>query len=830
MPRQSDKKLLMLISIMPIVLIGVFTFVLNAMVIHENRSKVEILIESVYRESVDQQKDQIKHQVENIFQQIEYERNLAETTLKKRIKERVDDGYNTIRFIYEKNRDKTKAEQLSLISNALRQVRFNEGRGYFFIHSMDGINIMHPIFPEFEGTDISQFQDVRGTFVHKELTALLKKKGEGFSRWWYPKPNGSEQEFEKIGYAKYFKPLDLYISTGEYIFDIEHDIQARLLSWISEIRYGKNGYIFLLDSFGNVLAHYNKEFVSPQKYTVDTPNPMNLTKKMLEIAQKGEGFIEYTSSFKPATLGPAEKLSYIKGYKPWGWAIGAGIYTADTEKLLEEKEQMLIVQNEKELMKILLLTLTLAFILTLLSLAVSRYVEMRFNRFKTRIHHDFTTLEKTKNKMQHMALHDSLTQLPNRVMLESKIELGIQRAELSEKKLAVMFVDLDDFKKINDRFGHEVGDVLLKKISSKFSRMLKGQDIVARFGGDEFVFCFPLLTSVEEAEVKVELIKSVFNEQFLIHGKEISTSCSIGVAMYPSDANNSTALISKADIVLYKSKEKQKGGSLFFDQSIDDQVSYEFHLEEELRFALDRSEIFVCYQPQINIQTGKLCGVEALCRWNNKKLGFVSPVDFIAAAEEIGIIDSIGDFVLQRACEDLLAFMPNGKEAAKVSVNISPKQLIQPNFIQRVMHIIEQTGIDVSRVVLEITENILISELDNVSPILQKLQQLGFGISLDDFGTGYSSLSYLNILPITEIKIDRTFINSLFVNEQSETLVKAIIAIGASCQMTVVAEGVETKEQFDKLKEYQCDLVQGYYFDKPLSIEDLRSRYRITPS
>ena len=432
--------------------------------------------------------------------------------------------------------------------------------------------------------------------------------------------------------------------------------------------------------------------------------------------------------------------------------------------------------------------------------------------------------------MQHMALHDSLTQLPNRVMLESKIELGIQRAELSEKKLAVMFVDLDDFKKINDRFGHEVGDVLLKKISSKFSRMLKGQDIVARFGGDEFVFCFPLLTSVEEAEAKVELIKSVFNEQFLIHGKAISTSCSIGVAMYPSDANNSTALISKADIVLYKSKEKQKGGSLFFDQSIDDQVSYEFHLEEELRFALDRSEIFVCYQPQINIQTGKLCGVEALCRWNNKKLGFVSPVDFIAAAEEIGIIDSIGDFVLQRACEDLLAFMPNGKEAAKVSVNISPKQLIQPNFIQRVMHIIEQTGIDVSRVVLEITENILISELDNVSPILQKLQQLGFGISLDDFGTGYSSLSYLNILPITEIKIDRTFINSLFVNEQSETLVKAIIAIGASCQMTVVAEGVETKEQFDKLKEYQCDLVQGYYFDKPLSIEDLRSRYRINPS
>lgn len=312
-----------------------------------------------------------------------------------------------------------------------------------------------------------------------------------------------------------------------------------------------------------------------------------------------------------------------------------------------------------------------------------------------------------------------------------------------------MFVDLDDFKKINDRFGHEVGDILLQSISHKFSNLLEHDDIVSRFGGDEFVFCFPSLNSKSEAENKLRDVQSVFNQNFDINGKSITTSCSVGITMYPDDADNSLDLISKADIVLYKSKEKHKGGALFFDQSIDEQVNYEFSLEEELRAALDNNEITVVYQPQIDIKTGLLCGVEALSRWHNKKLGSISPVDFIAVAEEIGVIHAIGDFVLQKACED----------------------------------------------------------------------------SLDDFGTGYSSLSYLNILPITEIKIDRSFINGLFINEQSETLVKAIIAIGASCQMTVVAEGVEDKAQLDKLIEYQCDLVQGYYFDKPLPIKTLCSKY-----
>jgi diguanylate cyclase (GGDEF)-like protein len=826
MSRRSDKKLLTLISIIPVILIGIFTFILNAVVIHENRTKVELLINALHTESVEKEKAQIKHQVETIYQQIIYQRNLTEKTLKQSIKSRVDNAFNTLSFIYEQNKEKPKSEIIALISDALRTSRFNEGRGYFFIYSMDGINLMHPIFPNLEGKNLLEVQDVRGNRIMQDHIDTMKVKGEGFSRWWYPKPGEIEKEFEKIGYSKKFTPLDLYVGTGEYIVNIEEDIKEKLLKWITDVRFGEHGYIFLLDQYGNTLAHYNKDKIAPTKYSRENPNQGPITQEMLSLALSGGGFMQYVSAFKPSSTENAEKLSFIKGYSDWGWAIGAGVYISDNKRLLEKKEALLLTQNKLELRKILLLTLSLALVLTILSLILSWCVGMRFNKFKKRIHSDFTLLEKTKNEMQHMALHDALTQLPNRLMLESRIELGIQHAREKGQSLAVMFVDLDDFKKINDRFGHEVGDILLQSISHKFSDLLKHNDIVSRFGGDEFVFCFPSLSSKSEAENRLKEIQSVFNENFDINGKSISTSCSIGITMFPDDADNSLDLISKADIVLYKSKEKHKGGALFFDQSIDEQVNYEFSLEEELRTALDNNEISVVYQPQIDIKTGLLCGVEALSRWHNKTLGFVSPVDFIAVAEEIGVIHNIGDFVLQKACEDMLMFMPNGPDAALVSVNLSPKQIIQPGFVTRVEEIVSKTGIDISRVTLEITENILISDLTNVSPILKKLQQIGFGISLDDFGTGYSSLSYLNILPITEIKIDRSFINSLFINEQSETLVKAIVAIGASCQMTVVAEGVENKAQLDKLIEYQCDLVQGYYFDKPLPIEELCEKYR----
>ncbi|MUK42810.1 EAL domain-containing protein [Aliivibrio fischeri] len=826
MLHKSDKRLLTFISLMPIALIGIFTLVLNAIVIHENQTKVGSLIQSLYSDALTQEKGRVKQQVDSIYEQIIYEDNLAEQTLKKSIQYRIEDAYSIIHFIYQQNEEKTKPEIIKLIADALRQTRFNDGRGYFFIYDMDGTNLMHPIFPEYEGKNLINFTDIHGKRVVEEHVKMMREKGEGFSQWWYPKPDNKDEAFEKIGYAKYFEPLDIYIGTGEYVVDVEEDIQQILLAWISEVRYGDDGYIFVFDHSGNILSHQDKSLINTNIYNKTDINPYEFMNTLnSKFDDNNSRFSKYLNRLDAFNNGSDSQLSYIKKYDKWDWVISGGVYTDTNKRLLEKKEKILIQQNQEELKKILLLTLTLALILTLLSLSVSKYVAMRFNKFQDRICNDFEVLEKTKNKMQYMALHDGLTQLPNRVMLESRIEEEIVKAQQSGKMIALMFVDLDDFKKVNDHYGHDVGDKLLTLISSRFSHFIEKDEMVARFGGDEFVFCFSNLTSQQDAELWVEKIQSVFEDVFSINGKEITTGCSIGVAMYPKDATCSSELISKADIVLYKSKDVHKGASLFFDKSIDEQVSYEFSLEEELKNALDKREVTLVYQPQIDTKTGEIYGVEVLSRWCNNKLGSVSPVKFIAVAEEIGMIDQLGDFVLQQACEDIQEVMPNGTNTIMLSVNISPKQLIRKGFVSRIMKIVSRTGIDVSRITFEITENILISDLKSVSPILLELQKLGFGISLDDFGTGYSSLSYLNILPITEIKIDRSFVSSLFTNDQSESLIKAIIAIGASCQMKVVAEGVETKEQLDKLKEYQCDLVQGYYLDKPLSISELKAKY-----
>ncbi|WP_285353327.1 EAL domain-containing protein [Vibrio sp. D173a] len=231
------------------------------------------------------------------------------------------------------------------------------------------------------------------------------------------------------------------------------------------------------------------------------------------------------------------------------------------------------------------------------------------------------------------------------------------------------------------------------------------------------------------------------------------------------------------------------------------------------------------YQPQVDSKTQKVRGVEALCRWNNAELGFVSPLDFIPAAERLGLIQELGEYVLQQACEDTLLLMPNGPDAIGVSVNVSPKQVLESGFAERVEHLVSATGLSASRVTLEITENILIKDLHIVEPVLRQLRELGFGISLDDFGTGFSSLNYLNTLPVSEIKIDRSFIGKLNTSQHSATLVRAIIDIGNSCQMKVVAEGVETDEQMAKLQQYECDLLQGFYFDKPLPVAGLMATY-----
>ncbi|WP_413284348.1 cache domain-containing protein [Vibrio sp. MA40-2] len=827
MPLINDTKLLRLIRYAPVVFIVLFIMCINVVIIQDNRVKAKKSIQSLRYEVIERQKNIIRQHVELVANEINYQSTKTREILRRQAKQRVNEAYAIANNLYLNNQDKSKDEIIKLISDALRPIRFFEGRGYYFIFQMDGVSVMHGLKPEIEGKSAWNAKDTRGTYILQQHIQLIKQDSEAFYRWWYRKPDEPKtEEFEKIGFGKLFEPYNWMIGTGEYVVDVEHDVQAEIIDWVTDYGYEDKGFIFLLDGDGTVLSHREPNFVGTNIADSKLITQLNRKNMMLKAAQGG-GFVSYKipAIYPDANQGTEnkqrEKISFVQGIDGWDWVIGTGFYLDDFEEYLAEKQALLREQNQQEFIKMLTLSSILTALTVALSLVLNNMIANRFNNFQLRINADFRELENTKNKMQHMATHDALTGLPNRLLLIDEISQGIEYAQKNGFELAVVFVDLDDFKKVNDLYGHASGDKLLEIVSRKFETILGPKDTISRFGGDEFIFCFPQLSGMEQARDKLNSISRVFDDPFVINGKVLVTNCSIGVSMFPSDSDNAESLIRKADIVLYKSKAIQKGKVMFYDDSINEQIQYEYRLEEELRDAVAKEEIFVLYQPQIEVESGQLVGVEALARWSSGRFGVISPVKFIEVSERIGVINQIGQFVFRRACEDILSISPNGQNAIDLSINISPKQLMEPGFSVSLVEIVNDVGIAIERLTLEITENILINDVNKVSPILHALRDLGFGISLDDFGTGYSSLSYLNNLPISEIKIDRCFIDKVIQSPQSVSLIKAIIAIGRSCEMKVVAEGVESEEQYNKLVDLGCSLVQGYYFDKPLSIEEL---------
>ena len=824
----SDQKLIRLIKVAPVLVVGIFIILLSTIIIYNNQTKASSDIISLRNNFMDLQKAVAKSQVEQVFQDIQFEKNQTETTLKNNIKQRVNEAYAIAENIYQQHKGKSEAEVSRLITDSLRSISFNGGRGYFFIYKTNGLSVMHPLLPHMEGTSKWDLQDVKGSYIVREMGALVKTNGESFYHWWFVKPQDKTQEFEKIGYGKYFAPYDWFIGTGEYLIDVENDSKQRLLQSIGNIRYGENGYVFVIDYQGNYLSHFKKSLVGTNNIDGKGANEFPYVRKIIQTAQQGGDFVQYIGSIMPSSGQPAQKLSYVKGITDWNWVIGTGVYIDEIESYLTNREAIIQSRNNDELQKILLLSFFATLILILVLLYISRNISRRFAKFQQHIGSNIAELQRTKDQLHFVAHHDALTQLPNRLLLEERIAQAIELSKRNQKKCSLMFVDFDDFKKINDLYGHSVGDDLLQAVSHKFESVLQAGDSITRFGGDEFIFCFPELKDLRAAEEKVKRIQDIFKSPFSIAGKVIHSSCSIGVTMYPDDGDAPEELISKADIVLYKSKAQQKGSFLFFNTLINQQVHRDLQLESALRMALENNELSVVYQPQICIKSGHIHGVEALLRWQNEQLGHVSPVDFIHIAEDTGLIHQIGMFVLERSLSDISDFNQQRKHPISLSVNLSPKQLNAPQFIDKLVATVAKHTIDNQLITFEITESVLIEDLAYVSPILQTLRDNGFNLSLDDFGTGYSSLSYLSVLPINEIKIDRSFVDKLLTSSETENLIKAIIAIGELYKLTMVAEGVETAEQLAKLSSFHCHIAQGYYFDRPLSLTDLNNKY-LTP-
>lgn len=436
---------------------------------------------------------------------------------------------------------------------------------------------------------------------------------------------------------------------------------------------------------------------------------------------------------------------------------------------------------------------------------------------------DITEQIEAQERLHHMAHHDVLTGLPNRALLADRLNHTLARARRNETLVAVLLMDLDRFKTINDSLGHNIGDILLKTVANRLRECLRNSDSIARLGGDEFVSVLEGVDGVHDVTVVLEKILKVIAQPFYVEGYVLQTSASIGVTLYPFDDDDIETLLKSADTAMYRAKKAGGNTYAFFTNSMSQQASRRQVMESQLRHALERQQFTLHYQPRIDLRVGRATGVEALLRWHNPDTRPVSPAEFIPVLEETGLILTVGEWVLRTACRDHQAMAEAGDPSLRVSVNLSPRQFQQVGLVDTVAQILQETGFDPRRLELEITENLLIDNIDEVISTLCSLHDLGIHIAIDDFGTGYSALSYLKRFPIDVLKVDRAFVQDLTDGPDNVEIVKAIIAMAHSLRMEVVAEGVETQEQLQLLQELACEEIQGYLFSPALSLDDLKA-------
>ncbi len=436
---------------------------------------------------------------------------------------------------------------------------------------------------------------------------------------------------------------------------------------------------------------------------------------------------------------------------------------------------------------------------------------------------DITERKAAEQRIEQLAYSDMLTGLPNRWMFQDRLSKALAAAERDGRQVGVMFLDLDHFKDVNDTLGHDFGDRLLQAVAQRLAVSTREADSLARLGGDEFVVILTNPAGLEGVAAAAERIQTAFRQPFELEGRQIYSSASIGIALYPDDGKDVASLLQSADMAMYHAKGQGRQSYHFFSSEIHRSVRRKVALENALRRALERQEFHLVFQPQWDLPSNKLVGLEALIRWDSVEFGSIPPASFIPLAENAGLIHPLGEWVLRSACAQAAAWLAAGLALPRLAVNISGHQLKAPGFPDLVDAILRETGLSPERLELEFTESVLMEEAARTTAILQALKGRGIRLSIDDFGTGYSSLSYLRHFPIDRIKIDRSFVADLASNPEGGAIVEAVIAMGRSLRMRVLAEGVESRDQLDFLALRGCDEAQGFFFAKPLPAAELEA-------
>jgi diguanylate cyclase (GGDEF)-like protein len=424
--------------------------------------------------------------------------------------------------------------------------------------------------------------------------------------------------------------------------------------------------------------------------------------------------------------------------------------------------------------------------------------------------------KKVERGLGYIERHDGLTGLVNRSLFMERLNRAIVRANRDKIQVAIMFIDLDRFKHINDTLGHNAGDTLLQEVATRLERCTREQDTVARFGGDEFTILLEGVNHANDAVIVANKIIRFISYPIRIHDQELYVTPSIGITMYPDDADSVEQLMKHADSAMYRAKEEGRNGFQFYTDGMNRESEERMELESRLRQAMHKREFQLFYQPKINIRNGEMIGAEALIRWNQPDLGMVSPAKFIPLAEENGLINSIGEWVIREACSQMQEWNMTGMDPIRVAVNLSPRQLYQQDLADMILDTALEYSIVPRNIELEITESLLMDDTEASITTLKKLKEWGMHVSIDDFGTGYCSLAYLKRFPIETLKIDRSFVMDITTDPDDAAICSAIIALGHKLRLNVTAEGIETSEQLEFLKQQGCDEAQGFYFSKPL--------------
>ena len=433
-------------------------------------------------------------------------------------------------------------------------------------------------------------------------------------------------------------------------------------------------------------------------------------------------------------------------------------------------------------------------------------------------------LRKTKSELEKIAHYDLITNLPNRHSFFEYLEKALARSKRSKTLLAVCFLDLDNFKQVNDNMGHNGGDQLLKAIPEALSPVLRDTDYLARLSGDEFGLILESIQSTQEISRILTRYINTFNQPFSINGYEINISASIGVAVFPLGGNDAEELLKNADIAMYKAKAAGKNTFIFFNETTNKQVQRRHAIEVALRKAIEKQEFHLVYQPQIDANTNKIYGVETLIRWAHDGLDQISPAEFIPIAEECGLIDKIGIWVIERVGKDYNTLKKISVDL-EVSINTSIRQLESLNFDETILTVLKKHNLPCNKITLEVTETAIMRHPDLIIDIMTRLSNLGICFALDDFGTGYSSMNYLKRLPISYIKIDQGFVHDIEDDPSDAAIVRAIIQLSNALGTKTIAEGVETVGEYKFLQKHGCEYLQGYYFDKPLALDELIKKY-----